>query len=91
MFDGNRVTLDTGWALKTAGSYLIRTNWDESDPRKVWKTYIQLTQVEDAFRVTKSDLGLRPIYHQRADRTQAHMIRVLFLQKKINLVTRITF
>ncbi len=67
-----------GWALKTAGSYLIRTNWDESDPRKVWKTYIQLTQVEDAFRVTKSDLGMRPIYHQRADRTQAHIL-VCFL------------
>lgn len=66
------------WALKTSGSYLLRTNWDEKNPQKLWKTYIQLTQVEDAFRITKSDLGIRPIYHQRADRAQAHIL-VCFL------------
>lgn len=44
----------------------LRTNWTEKDPREIWKTYIQLTQVEDAFRTTKSDLGMRPIYHHKA-------------------------
>lgn len=66
------------WALHTSGSYLLRTNWREGTPREWWKSYIQLTQVEDAFRVTKSDLGIRPIYHQRADRVQAHIL-VCFL------------
>ena len=66
------------WLLSTSGSYLLRTNWKEKDPREIWKTYIQLTQVEDAFRTAKSDLGMRPIYHHKADRTQAHIL-VCFL------------
>lgn len=66
------------WALNTSGSYLLRTNWKEGTPTEIWKTYIQLTQVEDAFRITKSDLGIRPIFHQRSDRTQAHIL-VCFL------------
>ena len=66
------------WTLNTGGSYLLRTNWVERDPHQLWKTYIQLTQVEDAFRITKSDLGIRPIYHQRSDRTRAHIL-VCFL------------
>jgi transposase len=66
------------WALTTSGSYLLRTNWREGTPTEIWKTYMQLTQVEDAFRVTKSDLGIRPIYHQRSDRIHAHIL-VCFL------------
>ena len=66
------------WALQSSGSYLLRTNWQEKDPQKLWKTYIQLTEVEDAFRTAKHDLGLRPIYHQKQDRTQAHIL-VCFL------------
>ena len=66
------------WALSTSGSYLLRTNWLERNPHRLWKTYIQLTQVEDAFRITKSDLNIRPIYHQRSDRTQSHIL-VCFL------------
>jgi transposase len=66
------------WALVTSGSYLLRTNWPQRDPQELWKTYIELTQVEDAFRITKSDLGMRPIFHQKKDRTQAHIL-VCFL------------
>ena len=66
------------WLLSTSGNYLLRTNWTEKDPKEIWKTYIQLTQVEDAFRTTKTDLGMRPIYHHKADRTQAHIL-VCFL------------
>ena len=65
-------------ALETGGSYILRTNWKETDPKTLWETYIQLTEVEDAFRTTKHDLGMRPIFHQKKERTQAHIL-VCFL------------
>jgi transposase len=84
--DGNgRLSIDVKrneeryeWALENGGSYLLRTNWKEIDPKVLWSTYIQLTEVEDAFRTTKHDLGMRPIFHQKKDRTQAHIL-VCFL------------
>jgi transposase len=66
------------WALLSGGSYILRTSWLEEDPKKLWKTYIQLTEAEDAFRITKSDLGMRPIFHWKKERTQAHIL-VCFL------------
>jgi transposase len=66
------------WALETGGSYILRTNWTQTDPKTLWNTYVQLTEVEDAFRTAKHDLGMRPIYHQKQDRTQAHIL-VCFL------------
>lgn len=66
------------WVLETGGSYILRTNWKETDPKVLWNTYIQLTEVEDAFRTTKHDLGMRPIFHQKKDRVQAHIL-VCFL------------
>lgn len=66
------------WALQSGGSYILRTNWMESDPRTLWDTYIKLTEVEDSFRTEKHDLGMRPIFHQKQDRTQAHIL-VCFL------------
>lgn len=66
------------WAMDTGGSYILRTNWAETDPKTLWNTYIQLTEVEDAFRTAKHDLGMRPIFHQKKDRTQAHIL-VCFL------------
>ena len=60
------------------GRYLLRTNLREEDPAKLWQYYIQLTQVEEAFKNLKGDLGLRPIYHQREDRVEAHIF-VAFL------------
>jgi transposase len=66
------------WALQSGGSYILRTNWKEADPKTIWKRYIQLTEVEDAFRTEKHDLGMRPIYHRKQDRTQAHIF-VCFL------------
>ncbi len=65
-----RLTLDVrknneryAWAMETGGSYIVRTNWRETDPKTLWKTYIQLTEVEDSFRTTKHDLAMRPIFH----------------------------
>lgn len=60
------------------GAYLLRTNCEETNPALLWRWYIQLTQAESAFRTAKSDLGLRPIYHQKTDRVKAHIL-VCFL------------
>jgi len=65
-------------ALDSSGSYILRTNWMESDPKAVWDTYIKLTEVEDSFRTEKHDLGMRPIFHHKKERTQAHIL-VCFL------------
>jgi len=65
-------------AYRQKGAYLLRTNCAETDPALLWRWYIQLTQAEAAFRTAKSDLGLRPIYHHKADRVQAHIL-VCFL------------
>jgi transposase len=66
------------WAQASQGACLLRTNCSEEDPCKLWRWYIQLTEVEDAFRIGKSDLGMRPVYHHREDRVQAHIL-VCFL------------
>jgi transposase len=56
------------------GHYLLRSNLTGEDPAVLWERYIQLTQIEAAFRTLKSDLGIRPIYHQREDRVEAHIL-----------------
>ena len=66
------------WAAQADGCYLLRTNLPPGDPAHLWKTYIGLTQIEDAFRISKHDLGLRPIFHHTQERTQAHIL-VCFL------------
>jgi hypothetical protein len=55
------------------GRYLLRTNLTEEDPVKLWEYYIQLTQVEEAFKNLKGDLALRPVYHQKEERIEAHI------------------
>lgn len=62
------------WAGHAHGAYLLRTNCLAKDPAAVWRWYIQLTQAEDAFRCTKSDLGLRPVFHHTEERVQAHIL-----------------
>jgi transposase len=60
------------------GHYLLRSNLVEEDPAVLWERYIQLIQIEAAFRTLKSELGLRPIYHQLEHRVEAHIF-VAFL------------
>lgn len=60
------------------GRYLLRTNLTEQDPALLWEFYIQLTEVEQAFKELKSDLAVRPIYHQKDARIEAHIF-VAFL------------
>lgn len=66
------------WARWSEGFYVLRTNILDWSPEDLWRTYVQLTDAEAAFRIQKSDLALRPIWHQRADRVQAHIL-VCFL------------
>lgn len=61
------------WAEKVNGKYLLRTNMTASDPKTLWKMYMQLNQAETAFRMSKSALRLRPIFHQLENRVQAHI------------------
>jgi transposase len=60
------------------GAYLLRTNLDPMDPECLWQQYIQLTDVESAFRCLKSELAIRPIWHHSDRRVEAH-IMVAFL------------
>jgi transposase len=66
------------WSEASAGCYLLRSNVADWTDEELWRTYIQLTDAEAAFRIHKSDLSLRPIWHQREDRVQAHIF-VCFL------------
>ena len=66
------------WARQAHGAYLLRTNCAEQDPAKIWEWYLQLQQAEAAFRCAKSDLSLRPIFHHKAERVEAHIL-VCFL------------
>lgn len=62
------------WARATHGAYLLRTNHLGGDPTDLWRWYVQLSQAEAAFRTAKSDLGLRPIFHHKTERVQAHIL-----------------
>jgi len=66
------------WAELSEGCYILRTNLTDVDPKTLWKRYIQLTEAEWAFRITKDELVIRPIWHQRPDRVKAHIL-VCFL------------
>jgi transposase len=67
-----------GWAALSEGAYLLRSNIDDWSDQQLWKAYIQLTQAEAAFRIQKDQLNVRPIWHQRQERAQAHIL-VCFL------------
>jgi transposase len=86
-------------ALRADGAYLLRTNQSGWTAREFWETYMQLTLVERAFRVLKSELLLRPIWHHYSGRTRAHvMVCVLayalwktldYMAKRVGLMTEI--
>jgi len=66
------------WAALSEGCYLLRTNITDWTDEELWKAYIQLTEAEAAFRIHKSDLSIRPIWHQKEERVLAHIL-VCFL------------
>ena len=60
-------------ARRREGRYLLRSNLTAEDPATLWRYYLQLTEVEQAFKELKHDLAIRPIFHQREDRIEAHI------------------
>lgn len=66
------------WSNLSEGCYLLRSNVNDWTDEQLWKAYIQLTEAETAFRIQKSDLSIRPIWHQKQDRVLAHIL-VCFL------------
>jgi transposase len=66
------------WAQSSEGTYILRTNITDWTPEALWTAYVQLTEAEAAFRIHKSDLSVRPIWHHKADRIKAHIL-VCFL------------
>jgi len=74
-------------ARRREGRYLLRSNLTDTDPAKLWEMYLQLTQVEQAFKDLKSDLSVRPVYHQKDRRIEAH-IMVCFLAYCVHITLR---
>jgi transposase len=62
------------WAALSEGTYILRSNIAQWSDEELWKTYVQLTEAEAAFRVHKSDLCIRPIWHHKQERIKAHIL-----------------
>jgi len=62
------------WASVSEGTYILRTNIHDWTDEELWNTYIQLTEAEAAFRIQKSDLCIRPIWHHKEGRIKAHIL-----------------
>lgn len=69
------------------GRYLLRTNLAADDPELIWRCYMQLVFVEEAFRTLKGDLGLRPIFHHKPERIEAHLF-IAFLAYCLSITLR---
>ena len=78
LIEWTRIKPATDWHELSDGCYLLRTNVRDWSDEELWKAYIQLTEAENAFRIHKSDLSIRPVWHQKEDRVLAHIF-VCFL------------
>ena len=65
------------WASVSEGTYILRSNIHEWSDEELWKTYVQLSEAEAAFRIQKSDLCIRPIWHHKEERIKAHILSLL--------------
>jgi len=74
-------------AYRREGRYLLRSNLPEQVPATLWAYYIQLIQVEEAFKNLKGDLGIRPIFHQLAHRIEAHIF-IAFISYCLHVTLR---
>lgn len=81
----NRDRLREAW--KREGRYLLRTNLGETDGVKIWNYYLQLTEIEEAFKELKGDLALRPIYHQLEERIDSHIF-ISFLAYSLHVTLK---
>ena len=64
----------SGWAALSKAYYLLRSNIADWSDQQLWKAFMQLTQAEATFRIQKDQLNVRPIWHQRSERVQAHIL-----------------
>jgi len=67
------------WLEAREGAYLLRTNLTANGAADLWKKYMQLTEVEAAFRTLKSELAIRPLFHQLEKRVMAHVVAFLVM------------
>lgn len=74
-------------ARRREGSYLLRTNLTDGDPAQLWHYYLQLVQVEEAFKNLKGDLAIRPVFHQLDSRIEAHIF-IAFLAYSLHVTLR---
>ena len=74
----SKIADNRDWVRLSAGCYLLRTNVSDWSDEELWKVYIQLTEAEAAFRIHKSDLSIRPVWHHKLDRVLEHIL-VCFL------------
>src|SRR5215469_15490641 len=72
--DWSLIQIRADWQKAREGAYLLRTNLPATNPEQLWKTYIQLTEAEAVFRVLKSELLIRPFFHQLERRVKAHIL-----------------
>ena len=91
--DARHFTFKLNWKnyrakLRHEGRYLLRSNLTEQTPETLWRYYMQLCQVEEAFKNIKGDLSIRPVYHQKDDRIEAHIF-IAFLAYCLHVTLRL--
>ena len=77
-----------GSMLTHPGVYCLRSNQTDWDAETLWRTYITLTDLEAVFRSLKSELGLRPIYHHKALRTEGHLFITVIAYQLVQVIRR---
>jgi hypothetical protein len=77
-----------GTLLTHPGVYCLRTNALTWDSEQLWRTYVMLTDLEAVFRSLKSELGLRPVYHQTAERAEGHLFITVLAYQFVQIIRR---
>lgn len=91
--DARNFTFRLNWKnyrtrLRHEGRYLLRSNLTDQTPETLWRYYMQLCQVEEAFKNIKGDLSVRPVYHQKEDRIEAHIF-IAFLAYCLHITLKL--
>ena len=81
-------TAVAGSMMTHPGVYCLRTNQTDWDEETLWKTYTMLTDLESVFRSLKSELGLRPVYHHTAKRTEGHLFITVLAYQCVQVIRK---
>lgn len=88
--DSEKKIVDIAWQRKDddaqVGVYCLRTSRSDLDEKSIWQTYIMLTDIESAFRSMKTELGMRPVYHQKTQRVDGHLFVTLLAYHVLHTV-----